>query len=78
MTPRAKTLLDQRLREGLEKIQQFYKVGLECNRYELLSDIRHDIDLLVKRLGISPKTPVDVQIEDGEVLIRFGSFPNRN
>lgn len=78
MTGRQKAKLDQQVREGIEEILARYPNGRGYDKFELLSDVRHDLDLMLKRLNISPKTPIDVLYEDGILTIRFGRFPDRN
>ncbi len=70
--------LHEALQEGLQEILDNYPNGREYDREELYLDVRHDISKLMIKLGIEPKTPVDVHMDDGQLVIRFGSFPNRN
>ena len=60
----------------IRKILEQYEKG---ERWELLSDVRHEIDLMCRRLGIDPKTPVRVDLdENNNFIIHFGYFTETN
>lgn len=78
MTPRVKAALDKKLREGIEAILKNYPNGRVYDRDELLSDVRHDLDLLIKKLNLKKDTPLKVFLDEGILCISLGRFPDRN
>lgn len=77
MSKRKKLVDHERVRTEIQAILDKYPDG-KYDRTELLLDVQHDLDLMVKRLGISPKTPIKVYLDEGVLVVSFGSFPWRN
>lgn len=77
MTPEAKKTMDKKLRKGIEAVLKSYPPG-KYDESELLSDVRCDLDRLIRDLGIDSKTPINVYIEDGILTVSLGTFPNKN
>lgn len=77
MSAREKAALDKKLREGIRAVLDNYPDGT-YDHAELISDVRHDLDKLLARLGLSPKTPLKVYVEDGVLTVSLGTFLDRN
>lgn len=77
MSKRKKLVDHERVRAEIQAILDKYPDG-NYDKTELLLDVQHDLNLMVKRLGISPKTPIKVYLDEGILVVSFGSFPGRN
>jgi hypothetical protein len=66
--------LRERVRAEIQAILDRYPNGQTYDRSELLSDIQHDLDQMKVRLGLSPNTPIRVDMDDGIVTVRLGTF----
>jgi hypothetical protein len=48
-------------------------------RWELISDMKHEIQKKLVGIGVHPKTPVDVFLDDeGNATVRVGTFSEWN
>jgi hypothetical protein len=63
------------LQDEIRAILDRYPDG-EYHRHELIIDVKHDLELMKQRLGIEAR--IDVYLDDGELVVRFGAFPNQN
>lgn len=73
VSKRKKLVDHDRVRTEIQAILDKYPDG-NYERTELLLDVRHDLNLMIKRLGISPKTPVKVYLDEGVLVVSFGTF----
>jgi hypothetical protein len=60
--------------DEIRKILDKYPDG-NYDKTELLGDVQKDLDDMVLRLGISPKTPIHVFLDGTVLVVKFGKFP---